>query len=145
MILFSKINDEIELHEATIAGIVAGLIITFLYGIVILSITNTYFSATSTYGRELDVVLFPYLHDLVLAIVVLILTLVFWRWKSRVAIILLLIIYLYRLASNFILSGGAISYFFILSLFIILLLVTGIRAAFYIKKSQSMTNPDIFN
>lgn len=144
MIFFAKIDDEIELHEATMAGIVAGSIIAFLYGTVILRIINTYRSATNIYDRELDVVLFPYLHDLVLAIIALVLTLVFWRWKSRIAIILLLVLYLYRLVSNFILSGGMISYYFIISLFIILLLVTGTRAALYINKTKSLTNPDVF-
>ena len=144
MIFYTKIDDEIELHEATLAGIVGGSIITFLYGTVILGIVGTYLSATSPYERELDLVLFPYLHNLILAITALILTLIFWRWKSRFAIILLLIIYLYRLVSNFITSGGMISAYFIISLFIILLLVTGIRAAFYISKTKSATNPDVF-
>lgn len=144
MVLFSIITDEIELHEATIAGIVGGLIVAGLYGLVILAIISAYQSATSTYDRELDVVLYPYLHNLILAITALVLTLIFWRWKSRVAIILVLVIYLYRLVSYFITSGGMISPYNIISLFIILLLVTGIRAAFYIRKTKSLTNPDVF-
>jgi len=145
LIFFSKITDEIELHEATMAGIVGGLIVSGLYGLIILTISRAYFSATNIYDRELDVVLYPYLHHLILAITALVLTLIFWRWKSRVAIILLLVIYLYRLVSYFIATGGMIDPYNILSLFIILLLVTGIRAAFYISKTKSMTNPDVFN
>ena len=115
MILFSKFEDEIELHQAALAGIIGGFFVTFLFGTVIFRILTVYDSATNLYDRELDVVLYPYLPTLILAGFALTLTLIYWRWKSRLAIILLLGLFLFRFIVNFILSGGAISPFIILS------------------------------
>ncbi len=145
MVLFSKIEDEIELHQATLAGIIGGFFVTFLFGTVIFRILTVYGAATNLYDRELDVVFYPYLPTLMLTGLALTLTLIFWRWKSRLAIIILLGLYLLRFIANFIVTGGEISPFIILSFFIVLLLITGIRAAFYIKKMQSDNNPDVFD
>ena len=88
MVLFAKISDELEMNEASMGGIIAGLIITFLYGLVFFKIYSAYASATMTYDRELANLMAPYWVPVILSISALVLTLIFWKWKSRVAIIL---------------------------------------------------------
>ncbi len=126
-------------------GIVAGIFITLLYATVFFRIYHAYGAATMTYNRAPSVLMAPFWANTILTVVALVLTLIFWKWKSLLAITGLLVLYVYGLVYNFITSDGALSIAHVISLFIILLLITGIRASLYEKKMKSMTNPDVFN